>query len=124
MNKKRPVNLDLGTLKFPVMAIASIFHRISGIVLFLLLPFILYFWGQSLHSEAAFLQVKADLSVPLFQILIWAFGTAFIYHTLAGIRHVIMDLGYGESLCAGRRSAALVIALAVISTLLLGVWLW
>lgn len=124
VNKKRPVNLDLGSLKFPPMAIASILHRISGLVLFLLLPIMLFIFGQSLQSEASFAQMKIVLTHPCYKLVLWAFGTALIYHVLAGIRHMIMDLGFGEHLSAGRRTAVLVIVLAVILTIFLGFWIW
>ncbi|WED43189.1 succinate dehydrogenase, cytochrome b556 subunit [Legionella cardiaca] len=124
MNQKRPINLDLGTMKFPPMAIASILHRISGLVLFLLMPAMLYFLGMSLYSSDSFIELQHMLRTPLHKLLLWAFSAALIYHVLAGIRHLLMDAGYGEHLHAGRRSAILVIALAVIFTLLLGIWIW
>lgn len=124
MNKKRPVNLDLSTLKFPPMAIASILHRISGIVLFLLLPIMLFILGLSLRSESAFAEMKTLLSCTSYKLVIWAFSAALAYHVLAGIRHMIMDVGLGEHLCTARRTAILVIVLAVISTLFLGIWIW
>lgn len=124
MNKKRPVNLDLGSLKYPPMAIASLLHRISGVVLFLLLPIMLFIFGQSMESENAFMQVKNALSQPCYKIVVWAFAAAMIYHVLAGIRHLLMDMGVGEHLDSGRRSAILVLVLAVILTLFLGIWIW
>jgi succinate dehydrogenase / fumarate reductase, cytochrome b subunit len=124
VNQKRPVNLDLGTMKFPAMAIASILHRISGLILFLLLPFILYFLTMSLNSAESFIKVHILLESPYCKLLLWAFCVALIYHLLAGIRHLIMDLGFGEQVSAGRRSAVLVIALAVILTIFLGIWIW
>lgn len=124
MNKKRPVNLDLGTMKFPPMAIASILHRVSGIILFVLLPIIIFILGQSLQSEEAFSLIKIKLSEPCYKLILWAFSAALAYHILAGIRHMIMDFGFGESLCAGRSSSILLIVLAVISTIFLGIWIW
>ncbi|CDZ75891.1 Succinate dehydrogenase cytochrome b556 subunit [Legionella massiliensis] len=124
MNQKRPVNLDLATMKFPAMAIASILHRISGLVMFLLLPYVLYLLHLSLKSAESFGQFQQMLTSPYCKLLLWAFTVALVYHLLAGIRHMIMDLGYGESVCAGRRSAVLVIALAVILTIFLGIWIW
>lgn len=106
------------------MAIASILHRVSGVVLFLLLPVILFLLGQSLQSEETFSLVQFRLATPYYKLVLWAFSAALIYHILAGIRHVLMDMGFGEHVCASRRSAVLVIALAVISTLLLGMWIW
>ncbi|MCW8470105.1 succinate dehydrogenase, cytochrome b556 subunit [Fluoribacter gormanii] len=124
MNKKRPVNLDLGSLKYPPMAIASILHRISGVVLFLLLPIMLYIFGQSMQSEETFSKVKNLLSHPAYKMIMWAFGASMIYHLLAGIRHLLMDMGFGEHLDAGRRSAVLVIFLAIILSIFLGIWIW
>lgn len=124
MNKNRPVNLDLGSMTFPPMAIASILHRVSGVVLFLLLPVILFLLGQSLQSEEAFSLVQFRLATPYYKLVLWAFSAALIYHIFAGIRHLLMDMGFGEHLCASRRSAVLLIALAVISTLFLGMWIW
>lgn len=124
MNKKRPVNLDLSSMKFPPMAIASILHRISGLVLFLFLPIVLFIVGSSLQSEDAFMHTKLLIAGPFYKLVLWAFGAAMIYHILAGFRHILMDMGIGEHLCAGRRTAILVIALAVISTIFLGIWIW
>lgn len=124
MNKKRPVNLDLGTLKFPVMSIASILHRISGLVLFLLLPMMLYFLKLSLDSLQSFADLQIMLASPWLKVLLWAFATALIYHLLAGIRHLLMDIGIGEHLEQGRKSAAFVIGCSVILTILLGIWIW
>lgn len=124
MNPKRPVNLDLTTMKLPVMAIASILHRLSGVVLFLLLPAMLYFLAVSLRSAESFVHVQQLFTVPYYQLLLWVFCAALVYHILAGIRHMIMDLGYGEGLQAGRSSATAVIVLAIILTIFLGFWIW
>ncbi|KTD26094.1 succinate dehydrogenase, cytochrome b556 subunit [Legionella israelensis] len=124
MNEKRPVNLALLTLKYPPMAIASILHRISGIVLFLLMPAVLYFLAKSLSSEEAFHETQSLLAQLHWKLLLWAFCAALIYHLLAGIRHMVMDLGFGESLEAGRNSALAVIILTIILTILLGLWIW
>ena len=124
MNHKRPVNLALGSLKYPPMAIASILHRISGLVLFLLLPLMLYFLSLSLSSEASFLQMKTLLMGVYCKMFVFAFGAAWIYHLLAGIRHLLMDMGIGESLVAARRGAVLMMLLSSFFIILLGLWLW
>ena len=124
MNKKRPVNLDLGTLKFPAMAIASILHRISGLVLFLLLPLMLYFLKLSLDGAASYADLQGTLSNPFIKIVLWAFSAALIYHVLAGIRHLLMDCGVGEHLGESRKSAIFVIGCSVILTIFLGIWIW
>ncbi|MBI2786954.1 MAG: succinate dehydrogenase, cytochrome b556 subunit [Legionella longbeachae] len=124
MNKKRPINLDLLSLKYPPMAIASILHRISGLVLFLLLPIMLFIFGQSLHSEETFVHMKSMLTHSCYKMVVWGFGAALIYHLLAGIRHLLMDIGLGEHLNSAWRTAVFVIILAVILTVFLGIWIW
>lgn len=123
MNHHRPVNLDLGSLKFPPMAIASILHRISGLALFLLLPLMMYFLSVSLVSLSSFDQLQIMLAKSYNKLLLWAFSTALIYHVLAGFRHIVMDMGWGEQLETARRSAITVIFLAIIFAISLGVWI-
>ena len=124
VNRQRPVNLDLSTLKFPPMAIASILHRISGMALFLLLPIMMFFLNCSLQSQESFDALQIQLTNPYCKGVLWMFSAALIYHILAGFRHVFMDMGFGEQLVSARRSAITVIALAILLTLCLGVWIW
>ena len=124
MNHQRPVNLDLGSLKYPPMAIASILHRISGIVLFLFLPVMMCFLSQSLDSEESFGLLQTSFSNTYYKLFLLAFIAALMYHVIAGIRHVILDMGFGEHLVAARRSAIFVIILAIVTTIVLGVWIW
>lgn len=124
MKQKRPVNLDLTTLRFPPMAIVSILHRISGVVLFLLFPAMLYFLDLSLRSEASYQSLLNTFHSPYCKLLLWVFSAAIVYHLLAGIRHLIMDMGFGEGLDAGRRSAVTVITLSIVLTILIGIWIW
>jgi len=124
VNKNRPINLDLSSMKFPPMAIASILHRVSGIILFILLPIMIFLLGQSLQSEESFAQIRLTLNSPFYKLVLWAFGAAMIFHVLAGIRHIFMDIGFGDHLCAGRRTAILVMVMTVILALFLGIWIW
>ena len=124
MKHSRPVNLDLTSLKFPVMAIVSILHRISGLVLFLLFPCLLYIAHLSFHSESGFHEAGKLMSHPLSRGLLWIFMAALVYHFFAGIRHIVMDLGVGDGLPVGRRTAWLILALALVFIILVGIWLW
>lgn len=124
VNYQRPINLDLGSLKFPPMAIASILHRISGLMLFLLLPFMMYLLSVSLRSSTSFDYLQTLLINPCYKLVLWAFSAALIYHLLAGFRHMFMDIGFGEQLHTARRSAIVVIVCAIILTIGLGVWIW
>jgi succinate dehydrogenase cytochrome b subunit len=124
VNTNRPVNLELSTMRFPIMAITSILHRLSGIGIFILLPYMLCLLHCSLTSEKNFSALQRSLQSPWHKVLILIFLAAMIYHLCAGIRHILMDIGYGEHVQSGRRSAAAVIVIAAILTLLAGVWLW
>ncbi|HVT62471.1 MAG TPA: succinate dehydrogenase, cytochrome b556 subunit [Legionellaceae bacterium] len=124
MKSKRPVNLNLTTLAYPPMAIASILHRISGIVMFLLLPFVFYLLYLSLHTQDTFHQLQAMFSCGLFKCTLWVFGAALTYHSFAGIRHLITDLGWGEHVHTARWSAYLIIILTLLSIIFLGILIW
>lgn len=125
MNDKRPINLDLASMKYPLMAIVSILHRISGLILFLLMPIMLYFLSESLRSSLAFDQIQTMIQTGIFsKLVLWGFSAALVYHVIAGVRHISMDFGVGETLHAAKRSAVVVIVIAVIATILLGMWIW
>lgn len=124
MDKKRPVNLDLWTIKFPIMAIASILHRISGFIIFFLIPLSLWALQESLRSAAGFNAVSDCLQNPVLKFILWAFLVALIYHLLAGIRHLFMDIGIGETLSGSRRTVITVFVLTLILIVLTGWWLW
>ena len=124
MNKERPINLDLRTIKFPMVAIASILHRISGFLLFFLIPLALWLLQCSLSSHQAFLWLSRELQHPVLKFILWAFVVALVYHLLAGIRHLFMDIGVGDTLIGGRRTVLVVFILAVILMILAGWWLW
>lgn len=113
----RPVDLPLSQIiavnaKSPV-AMASILHRVSGIVLFLLIPVLLWVLQQSLVSESQFLSVLAN---PLVRFLVWVFVASTLYHFVMGMKHLFADLGMNEELNSGRVAAkvAFVIAFALI----------
>ncbi|MCK9798913.1 succinate dehydrogenase, cytochrome b556 subunit [Pseudomonas sp. MAFF 302030] len=124
MNKKRPVNLDLKSMKYPVTALTSILHRMSGILLFLCLFVMLYALGKSLSSEEGFNEIKDLLSSPLGKMIAWVLYSALIYHLVAGVRHLIMDAGVGETLQGGKRGSIIVIIASTILIAAGGVWLW
>lgn len=124
MKKKRPVYLNLLAIKQPITAIISILHRASGAVLFLLIPFLLWTLAVSLNSPTAFDNLHTTLANPILKFIVWISLAALIYHLLAGIRHLLMDIGLGESLVAARFSAKAVAILALIFIVLAGVWLW
>jgi len=124
VNSQRPVNLDLRTIKLPITAYTSILHRISGVILFVGIVLVLYALDKSLASEEGFAEVQACLASPVAKLVIWGLLSALLYHLVAGIRHLIMDLGVGESLEGGKLGSKIVIAVSVVIIVLAGVWVW
>ncbi len=124
MKKQRPKNLNLFTIRFPIPAIASILHRISGFILFIIIPFLLWGLYQSLASERSFNDLQQTLTTPGMRFFLWCCLSAFLYHFVAGIRHLLMDVGIGEELKSGRFSAILTLVIAALLIILAGVWLW
>lgn len=124
MDKKRPVFLSVTKYRFPPMAITSVLHRISGVVMFILLPFMVYLLHGSLVSAASFQHTKELLSDPIAIFFLWAMISAVLFHLIAGMRHLLMDMGYFEGLRASRITAYTVMTVALVLIVLTGVWLW
>ncbi|MFI4954479.1 MAG: succinate dehydrogenase, cytochrome b556 subunit [Gammaproteobacteria bacterium] len=124
MKQNRPVNLDLRTVRFPLPAIVSILHRASGVVLFLLIPLLLWMLQMSLSSPWTFTKLKDLMAYPLMKIVVFGLLASLIYHLIAGVRHLFMDAHIGDSKEGGRRGAKWVLALSIVLTLVVGVWLW
>ncbi|MDA7825644.1 succinate dehydrogenase, cytochrome b556 subunit [Porticoccaceae bacterium] len=125
MKTKRPVNLDIGSIKLPITSYVSILHRASGVVLFFAVALLLCAFDASLESEQSFDSLKQSLGSPVAQFFIWASLAALAYHFVAGIRHLIMDFGFGEdSFESGRNSAWVVVAVAAILILSITGWVF
>jgi len=123
VNKNRPVNLDIRTIKLPVAALASITHRIAGIVIFFSLPILLWMLDRSLASSASFDELLETMQNPLFKLMLWGIVAALIYHLLAGIKHLVLDLGWGYTLEQSQLATRILIGSAVVLILLAGVWI-
>lgn len=123
MNRSRPVNLNLFKIRFPLPAIVSILHRISGVCLFLLLPFALWLLSYS-FTETGFNNIHQWLSNPFFKLVFWLALTPYLFHLVAGIRHLLSDIHIGDTLPAGRYTSILTFIISALLILMLGVWLW
>lgn len=124
VNNHRPKNLNLLTIRFPIAAIVSILHRISGIILLLFIPFLLWGLHLSLATQEDFDGLKEFLSHPAMKAIIWGLLSAFIYHFVAGIRHLLMNIGIGEELKSGRCAAILTMVISISLIIMTGIWLW
>jgi len=120
----RPVNLDITTFKFPLPAITSILHRISGVALFIATAILLYLLQLSLSSEQGFSEAVAIMDGTLMKIVLWAITTGLFYHLIAGVKHLLMDLGWGETKQGAHLSAQITLGLAVLAAALAGAWIW
>ena len=132
--KKRPefrnINAfsDLPSYRLPPSGRVSILHRISGMLMFILMPFIIWMFDTSLSSEISFARFRAAFNsglgfVPGFVVklvalaLIWA----FLHHFIAGLRHVWMDMSHSAlTKQAGTKSAQFTLIAAVLLTVVLG----
>ena len=125
MKTKRPVNLDIGSIKLPITSYVSILHRVSGVVLFFAVALLLCVFDASLESEQSFESLKESFSNPFAQSVIWAGLAALAYHFVAGVRHLIMDFGVGEdSFESGRNSAWVVVIIAVSLIVCISGWIF
>ena len=98
-------------------AIVSILHRISGAVLFLALPFLLWMFDLSLISEGSFERMAMVASGWFVKLVLLVLIWGFLHHLVAGIRYLVLDLHVGLDLPQARRSALAVFAISVPLTL-------
>ena len=123
--KQRPKYYDLNLAHLPVPGLVSIFHRISGALLFLpVIPLLLYLMQSTLGSEAGWLHWKGVLSEPAVKLVVLGFVWLYAHHFFAGIRYLLLDVHLGVAKDAARASAKLVFALGAVATLLIGWRLW
>ncbi|NKI69701.1 succinate dehydrogenase, cytochrome b556 subunit [Collimonas pratensis] len=99
--------------RLPLAGIISILHRISGLLMFLLLPFILFMLDKSLVSESSFDYFKGFTSGWFVKLVILALSWAYLHHFCAGIRHLVMDNHIGLSKESARKSAASVLIISL-----------
>jgi succinate dehydrogenase / fumarate reductase cytochrome b subunit len=120
----RPVNLNLILFKWPLPALISILHRISGVALFFGTAILLYLLQLSLESQAGFDLALEIVASTAGKIILWLIVAALAYHLIAGVKHLLMDMGIGETREGARTGATVTLVLFLISAVLAGVWLW
>ena len=123
MDKERPVNLNVMSMKFPVTAMTSIAHRLSGVLLFLFIPCLLWITWYSLSSQANFEHLKHFMDCFWLRLVAWVFVSSLFYHIVAGVRHLLMDLHIGVSLKGGRFGAWFIAIFSAVVIILLGVYM-
>ena len=118
---------DLPSYRLPPAGWVSILHRISGALMFLLLPFIIWMFDTSVSSEISFAKFKLAFNVGLGFVPGWfmklvalALIWDYLHHLIAGIRHLYMDVQHAVSKEFGRSSALVTLGLSIALTLVLG----
>lgn len=99
--------------RLPLAGIVSILHRISGLLMFVLLPFILYMLDKSLTSEISFEYFRGYTSHFLVKLAILALAWSYLHHFCAGVRHLLMDLHMGLDKDSARKSSVAVFAVSI-----------
>lgn len=124
VRKPRPEYRNIGfgdiTMNYrpPLAAKLSILHRVSGALLFLFLPFLLFLFDQSLTSELSFEVFKAFLSNIVVKLIVLVLSWAFFHHFCAGIRHLLMDVNHDAvSKEGGKRTAVVVFVVSIALTI-------
>jgi succinate dehydrogenase / fumarate reductase, cytochrome b subunit len=125
MKTERPVNLALTKFSFPIMAIASITHRITGVLLFVPIAYLLWLLGLALDSPAGFERKRRPCSRSRCRSsCCWPCWPCCSFHILAGLKHMVMDFHHWDTLEAGRRGAVGVFVAHRVGRGRAGVWLW
>jgi succinate dehydrogenase / fumarate reductase cytochrome b subunit len=88
------------------------------------LVFLMWAFAVSLSGPEGFAQVESIMTSFIAKFIGWGILTALGFHLIIGLRHLVMDMGYWEELDSGRTSATISIALSVLLSVLVGVWLW
>ncbi len=115
----RPIhrNINIGQIvayRLPASGIVSILHRISGALMFLLLPFVLYLFDKSITSQISFETFKSVTSNFFVKLVILALIWAYLHHFVAGIRHLAMDVHVGVEKDTGRQTAVAVFVVSLV----------
>ena len=119
---KRPKYLNLFKIRQPVMAVVSIFHRVSGVFLFLAIPVLIYWLALSVRSAEDYAAASTIFTSPWAQLIGLVLAWALAHHFFTGIRYLLMDISIGEHLPPARISAWLVFGIvAVFMLVVIGV---
>ena len=124
MQKKRPIHLALHQIKLPLPGMVSIFHRISGLLLFLALPLLLLMLQESLHSIGSYSRLMEWVGTPLAKLAMLGFLWAFLLHFCAGLRYLAIDMHLLKNLRQARESSKVVLIASFLLTILIGARLW
>jgi len=119
---QRPLSPFLEIYHFGHTMALSIAHRITGVWLAAGLCALVYWLMSAAEGEMAYERATALLSGWCFRVLLLGWLAAFCYHLVNGLRHLVWDAGFGLEKRQARRSAALVLAVALLAFIALACW--
>lgn len=113
--------------RLPPAGIVSILHRVSGALMFLLLPFVIWLFDTSVTSEISYERFASAFTIGIGFVPGWfvklvalALIWAYLHHLIAGVRHLWMDVTHSVTKAQGHSSAIATLVLSVLLTVLLG----
>ncbi len=125
--ENRPINIGLTDILFRFQwtwsMVASVLHRVSGIALIFVIPIFIYGLQESLNSQESFDALKISLTHPILKFVIWVSLSFLVYHFIAGIKHLIMDLGFGETKAGGKIGAKITLISSTICIIALAYYI-
>lgn len=119
MRKERPKFLDLNLTRLPITGVVSIFHRITGLGMFICLPLLLWLFSGTLSQESDFLLYQRWVHNPIVDIILIGLLWAYLHHSLAGVRFLLLDAHKGLDLPTARLTAKIVLILGIVLTILI-----
>ncbi|MGQ0443264.1 MAG: succinate dehydrogenase, cytochrome b556 subunit [Methylophilaceae bacterium] len=122
--KIRPKNLNLFTIRLPINAVVSILHRASGMLLFLILPLVLWAFNATVSSQVSYTEMVNTFQHWFIKLVLIGFAWAFFHHFFAGLRHLGQDVHWMTSLQKARFSSRVLLCLVVISVLIFAYIIW
>lgn len=118
--KQRPKFLNLFAIRLPLAGYASIFHRVSGIGLFLMLPLLIWLFDKSLSTPEAYAQFKVVFDCWLVKLILLGLLWSFLHHFCMGIRILLLDVHVGIDKVSAHNSSVAVMAVSLLLTAILG----
>jgi len=122
--QKRPKFLNLLRIHLPVTGVNSFAHRVSGALLFLSVPLLIYSFSLSVRDAASFEQLLALFVTPLFKVISTLLAWAAGHHLLAGIRFLLTELDIGTSLTSAKKASWFINIAGVVVFLYVGYCIW
>jgi succinate dehydrogenase / fumarate reductase, cytochrome b subunit len=121
----RPKYYDLNLLNLPAPGLVSIFHRITGVAMFLfLIPLVLWVFQATLANEAGFAMWKGYYANFFVKLVVVGFVWSFIHHLFAGVRYLLLDLHIGVHKEPAQASAKWVLGLGIVATAIVAARIW